>query len=384
MKRLLTTFVAAALAVVWFPASPARAADVELVDSNELAACVSERIPAVIDELIDSTKDWDPEWGRRPDYQNLPAFSINQAHASALAEYVERHAELAAEGAYPGELRHEEMRSRYPDAHSLYIDSGGLSGNHERLTFDDLCWSTAYGVVFAIEWMVEDYPEFSSVRPLYVSVALATIDGAVPTWDDKSIRFSFAEAIEVWTPKKAGAEFLDTPPGHVFVDDVNALAASGVTKGCNPPQNTHFCPEDKVTRAQMATFLTRALALEPAESDFVDVLFDSPHIDDIGALAAAGITKGCNPPKNDRFCPDDYVTRAQMATFLARAMKLTPAASDFGDVDADNPHRDDIGALAAAGITKGCNPPKNDRFCPDDYVSRGQMAAFLVRAGLAD
>lgn len=38
MKRLLTTFVAAALAVVWFPASPARAADIELVDSNELAA----------------------------------------------------------------------------------------------------------------------------------------------------------------------------------------------------------------------------------------------------------------------------------------------------------------------------------------------------------
>ena len=59
MKRLLTTFVAAALAVALVPGLPARAADIELVDSNELAACVSERIPAVIDELIDSTKDWD-------------------------------------------------------------------------------------------------------------------------------------------------------------------------------------------------------------------------------------------------------------------------------------------------------------------------------------
>ena len=36
--------------------------------------------------------------------------------------------------------------------------------------------------------------------------------------------------------------------------------------------------------------------------------------------------------------------------------------------------------LADAGITKGCNPPANDRFCPDDRVTRGQMAAFLNRA----
>ncbi len=42
--------------------------------------------------------------------------------------------------------------------------------------------------------------------------------------------------------------------------------------------------------------------------------------------------------------------------------------------------RDDIERLAAAGITKGCNPPVNDRFCPEDPVTRGQMAAFLVRA----
>ncbi|MCH7901901.1 MAG: S-layer homology domain-containing protein [Acidobacteria bacterium] len=36
--------------------------------------------------------------------------------------------------------------------------------------------------------------------------------------------------------------------------------------------------------------------------------------------------------------------------------------------------------LANEGITKGCNPPVNDKFCPDDFVTRGQMAAFLKRA----
>ncbi|VAV92897.1 hypothetical protein MNBD_ACTINO02-2304 [hydrothermal vent metagenome] len=32
------------------------------------------------------------------------------------------------------------------------------------------------------------------------------------------------------------------------------------------------------------------------------------------------------------------------------------------------------------GITLGCNPPDNDRFCPDNVVTREQMAAFLQRA----
>jgi len=39
-----------------------------------------------------------------------------------------------------------------------------------------------------------------------------------------------------------------------------------------------------------------------------------------------------------------------------------------------------IDRLGAAGVTAGCNPPVNDRFCPDDYVTRGQVAAFLIRA----
>ncbi len=43
-------------------------------------------------------------------------------------------------------------------------------------------------------------------------------------------------------------------------------------------------------------------------------------------------------------------------------------------------HEANIEAVAAEGITVGCNPPDNDEFCPGDPVSRGQMAAFLVRA----
>ncbi|MEN8114904.1 MAG: S-layer homology domain-containing protein, partial [Actinomycetota bacterium] len=103
---------------------------------------------------------------------------------------------------------------------------------------------------------------------------------------------------------------------------------------------------------------------------------------DIEWLAAEGITKGCNPHEgNTRFCPDDPVTRGQMAAFLVRALPLTDRlANPFTDDDGSI-FEADIERLAAAGITKGCNPHEgNTRFCPDDPVTRGQMAAFLVRA----
>ncbi|MDJ0953603.1 MAG: excalibur calcium-binding domain-containing protein [Acidimicrobiia bacterium] len=176
------------------------------------------------------------------------------------------------------------------------------------------------------------------------------------------------------------------PPGGSFTDDdgnvheanIEAIAAEGITLGCNPPTNDMFCPNDTVTREQMATFLTRALDLPPAAASFVDT-GNSVHEANIGALAAAGITKGCNPPTNDMFCPGSAVTREQMATFLTRALDLPPAAASFVDTG-NSVHEANIGALAAAGITRGCNPPTNDMFCPGSAVTRAQMATFLTRA----
>ena len=108
---------------------------------------------------------------------------------------------------------------------------------------------------------------------------------------------------------------------HVFESDIEWLATRDITRGCNPPTNTLFCPDDFVTRGQMAAFLVRALGLtvdDPGDQ-FVD---DDGHVfeSDIERLASAGVTRGCNPPANDRFCPDDFVTRGQMAAFLRRAI----------------------------------------------------------------
>ena len=70
---------------------------------------------------------------------------------------------------------------------------------------------------------------------------------------------------------------------------------------------------------------------------------------------------------------------AVMAAFLARALDLAPGVGDPFSDDDGSVFETSIGALAAAGITRGCNPPVNDRFCPESAVTRGQMAAFLSR-----
>jgi hypothetical protein len=130
----------------------------------------------------------------------------------------------------------------------------------------------------------------------------------------------------------------------------------------------------------MAAFLARAFRLPAADpAPFRDIA-DSEFTDDISRLAAARITLGCNPPANDRYCPRDPVTREQMASFLARALELAPRENGRVTDIAGSVHRRSINALSAAGVTKGCNPPANTRYCPRERVTRAQMASFLVRA----
>ena len=167
----------------------------------------------------------------------------------------------------------------------------------------------------------------------------------------------------------------------IFRRDIEWLATGRITRGCNPPTNDRFCPADAVTRGQMAAFLVRALGLsETSGVRFSDVPRNSTFEQDIDRLATAGITRGCNPPSNDRFCPSDPVTREQMAAFLSRGLELRDTSGvRFSDVRPRSLFSRDIDRLATAGITRGCNPPTNDRFCPRDPVTRGQMAAFLRR-----
>ena len=167
-----------------------------------------------------------------------------------------------------------------------------------------------------------------------------------------------------------------------FQSNIDAIAAVEITRGCNPPFGDMFCPDGYVTRGAMAAFLVRALGLETnTHPGFIDVPWGSVFAEDIGRLATAGITLGCNPT-GDRFCPDDLVTRETMAAFLVRGLGLQANTHPgFIDVAPDSIFIEDIGRLATAGVTLGCTV-SGDAYCPTEPVTREAMAAFLDRAGL--
>ena len=169
--------------------------------------------------------------------------------------------------------------------------------------------------------------------------------------------------------------------GSVHYGSIVYIAEAGITAGCNPPYNTEFCPGGQVTRGQMAAFLVRALGLtDEGGKDWFSDDDGSTFEADINKLAAAGITFGCNAEQTN-FCPTGTITRKQMAAFLVRAFGYTDAGEgDWFTDDDGSIFESDIDKLRVAGVTLGCNPPDNTKFCPDDAVRRDQMASFLTRA----
>ena len=120
-----------------------------------------------------------------------------------------------------------------------------------------------------------------------------------------------------------------------------------------------------------------------AEGEFVDVPSNYWAVEHIYKIFDAGITTGCskNPLK---YCPENNVTRDQMAIFLGRGIHGSsftppPATGIFDDVPVSYWAADWIEQFYKDGITTGCrkNPLK---YCPGADVTRAQMAIFLLRS----
>ena len=108
------------------------------------------------------------------------------------------------------------------------------------------------------------------------------------------------------------------------------------------------------------------------------------HEPNIEAIAELGITLGCNPPDNDRYCPSDPVTRSEMSAFIIRALgedvTTAPHEDRFPDVSSDAWYSQSVERLAALGITLGYD---DGTYRPSSIVTRAEMAAFLTRAFIA-
>ena len=210
-----------------------------------------------------------------------------------------------------------------------------------------------------------------------------TVTGARPAahWDATFTEtLNFSAVFNTWTIH-IGNSFSDVLASHQFYFFVETLFHSGVTGGCGAGV---FCPDAFVTRAQMPVFLLKA-RLGPGFLPIpaTGTVFNDVHVGDFAAswieqLATFHITGGCG---GGNYCPDAFVTRAQMAVFILKTKHgstyLPPSCMQvFDDVACPGPFADWIEQLFTEGITGGCG---GANYCPDASSTRGQMAVFLDR-----
>lgn len=172
-------------------------------------------------------------------------------------------------------------------------------------------------------------------------------------------------------PAGASEAFNDVT-AREYSASLDALVDLGVLAGCT---ETEFCPDEDLSRAQMATVLANALDLPPAEENFFEDALDTTHEQGINRLAEAELTRGCD---EGLYCPDEVVTRGQFATLLVRGFEIPETDVRHFDDD-DGYHGDAINRLAEVGIAAGCGDSLT-AFCAGDPVLRWQAVLFLSRA----
>jgi streptogramin lyase len=213
------------------------------------------------------------------------------------------------------------------------------------------------------------------------SLGIAAASRPADHWDA-----TFDETMSDTTPKgwtlHIGNSFTDVPSGNMFYRFIETVFHNGITVGCG---TGIYCPTNPVTRAQMAVFILKAehsafYSPPSCTGVFSDVACPGAFaVDWIEQLAAEGITGGCG---GGNYCPNNPVTRAQMAVFLLKGEHgsgyVPPACTGvFTDVACPGAFAVDwIEQLAAEGITGGCG---GGNYCPNNSVTRGQMAVFLTK-----
>jgi len=169
----------------------------------------------------------------------------------------------------------------------------------------------------------------------------------------------------------SGSKCTNDWSGTTHAADIAWALETGLSSGCGVDL---FCPNDKVTRAEVATWLARAFDLPATANDYFSDDETSPNEADINRLAAAGLTSGCG---SGIYCPTRVLKRGELATFIVRALKLPMTSTDYFTDDGSSVHEPNINALAKAGIAIGCG---TGIYCPNAAVLRGPLAAFIHRA----
>jgi hypothetical protein len=187
--------------------------------------------------------------------------------------------------------------------------------------------------------------------------------------------------LECSRPAAGPQVFDDVPPSDPSFFLIADMAAAGITHGCTP---SRFCVSDLVQRDQVAAFIIRALYGESFSYTttpyFTDVPAGDPFFPYVQKMTDLGITHGCTPTK---YCRADSVSRGELAVFLVRMDQLRgatlPAVPDttyFTDVPPSHSFYSFVQIIRELAVMPGCTV---DSFCPDQAMTRGQVASGLMR-----
>lgn len=286
----------------------------------------------------------------------------------------------------------------------LIVDHGGWQTWYLHLNNDTLDPDTNDGLGLGIAPdIIEAYVEASGQDlqyPVEAGKVIGWVGNSGAEWSSPHLHFELRVGDHKWDSVAINpypwVVAADPSSGAIwngfFSDDdhsvheaaIDELASDGTTRGCNPPSNTLYCPDDWLTRGHIAAFIRRTLDLPPSEEDYFTDDDGSVFNDDINAVMAAGIGFECEV---GRFCPNQPLLREEMAEMLILAFAeadpdryANPDDLNFFTDDEESPYQASINRLRAADVTRGCNPPDNDQFCPDRPLSRAEMATFFVRA----
>ena len=184
------------------------------------------------------------------------------------------------------------------------------------------------------------------------------------------------------TQKISAQLFDDVPPSSPFFDSIALMKTRAITAGCQAT-GLQYCPDLHVTRGQLAIFMTRVVNGNdkfdaPAKPYYTDIPADHVYFRWIQKAREFGLIGLRN---SDKFGSDDKVTRAEMAALLIQARtrkKMTPGPKKalFKDVSKKHPAFIYVQKAREAGI-EGCG---NNKFCPEDFVTRAEMAQFIAKA----